>query len=502
MANQSSSPPLRSRRGSKRIAPSEQGSFFPRSSSSSLLASQSSDVIQADGDVDVNYTPPWTEPYVIGIAGPSGSGKTSVASRIIHEINTPWTVLLSLDNFYRPLTPKQLEMAFDNEYDFDNPNAVDLDCCYDCVKSLKGGHKTQIPIYSFAKHDREKDRCITIYGANVIIIEGIYALAHEKLRDLMHLKIYVDTDLDVCLARRLNRDIAQRGRDLQGAIQQWTKFVKPNAERYVKPTMSHADLIVPRGSDNVIAIDMLIRHIKKHLALKSEAHLQKIEKLTGKLSFTKENYPNLQILDNTHQMRGIYTILLDRETSMDDFIFYFDRVAMTLINKALESCTEYREVVVETPLTAMKSVIPSSKFVAVNIVRSGDCFMHSLRKTLPEVAIGKLLIQSDATTGEPQLHTEALPHGIDDSNAKVLLFDAQIISGAGIIMAIQVLADHGVKPQNIVVITYLGSEVGLSRIMRAFKDVTVVVGMVGYRDGISKEPWFRKRFIDSKYFGT
>jgi uridine kinase len=449
------------------------------------------------------YVPPWTEPYVIGVAGPSGSGKTSVAASIIQEINTPWTVLLSVDNFYKPLGPEDRQKAFNNDYDFDSLESVDLDYCYECVKSLRAGHKTQIPIYSFAKHDREKDRFLTIYGANVIVIEGIYALAHEKLRDLMHLKIYVDTDLDVCLARRLNRDIAQRGRDLAGAIQQWNRFVKPNAEKHVKPTMSHADLIVPRGSDNVIAIDMLIKHIKRQLNLKSEAHLQKIEKLTGKLSLTTENYPNLRILEKTNQTRGIYTILLNHDTPMDDFIFYFDRIATKLINKALESCSDYAPTTIITPLgTSMDTIVPISNIIAVNIIRSGDCFMHSLRKTIPEIAIGKVLIQSDVTTGEPQLHAEALPPGISSPGNKVLLLDAQVISGAGLIMAIQVLVDHGVQPRDIVAVTYIAAEIGISRIMRAFKDVTVVVGEVGYRENIISEPWFRKRFIDTEYFGT
>lgn len=488
-------PGLKSRRASTRIAPLTKDSFFPSQSHQE----------NHSGGVELereHYVPPWTEPYVIGVAGPSGSGKTSVASRIIQEINTPWTVLLSIDNFYKPLTQQQMDAAFRNEFDFDDPNAVDLDYCYECVKSLKAGHKTQIPIYSFAKHDREKDRSLTIYGANVIVVEGIYALAHDKLRDLMHLKVYVDTDLDICLARRMNRDIAQRGRDLKGAIQQWNTFVKPNAVRHVKPTMNHADVVVPRGSDNVIAIDMLIKHIKRQLALKSEAHMQKIEKLTGKLSFTVENYPNLKIMERTNQTRGIYTIILDRTTNRDDFIFYFDRIADILINKALESCTEFANITIETPLAAMDTVTSISNTIAVNIIRSGDCFMHSLRKTVPEVAVGKLLIQSDATTGEPQLHAESLPSGIDAEGNKILLFDAQIISGAGIIMAIQILVDHGVKPRNIVVVTYLGSEIGLGRIMRAFRDVTVVVGEVGYREMRSKETWFRKRFIDAKYFGT
>lgn len=408
-------------------------------------------------------------------------------------------MLLSLDNFYKPLTPEQSKLAFQNKWDFDAPESIDLDLCYECVKSLKEGRKTQIPVYSFEKHSRVEDRSITIYGANVIIVEGIYGLYHEKLNSLMHMKVYVDTDLDLCLARRLNRDILYRGRDLAGAMTQWHTSVKPNAERFVKPTMRNANLILPRGSDNVIAINMLIKHIKKQLVLKSEAHLEHINQLTSILDVKNGN---LKVLEKTNQTHGIYTILLNKKTPRDDFIFYFDRIATTLINSALEF-TAFKTIEVETPLNIkFQTMAPSETVVAVNIIRSGDCFMHSLRKTLPEIAIGKLLIQSDSTTGEPQLHSESLPPHVDDKSTRVLLLDAQVISGAAIIMAIQVLVDHGVDPSNITVVTYLATEIGLSRIMKAFKQVTVVVGEIGFHEKMQKETWFRKRFIDTEYFGT
>lgn len=491
--SESASEPTVIKRRSSRIAPKGgEGSFFS-------LPNDIKEFREHLHQDKERYVPPWTEPYIIGVAGPSGSGKTSVASKIIQEINTPWTVLLSLDNFYKPLTPEQSALAFQNKWDFDAPESIDLDLVYECVKSLKEGRKTQIPVYSFEKHSRVEDRTITIYGANVIIVEGIYGLYHEKLNSLMQMKVYVDTDLDICLARRLNRDILYRGRDLAGAMTQWHSTVKPNAERFVKPTMRNANLILPRGSDNVIAIEMLNKHIKKQLALKSEAHLEHLDQLTSILDL---NNTNLKVLEKTNQTRGIYTILLDKKTKRDDFIFYFDRIATTLINKALEF-TSFETIEIETPLNIkMKTPAPSETAVAVNIIRSGDCFMHSLRKTLPEIAIGKLLIQSDSTTGEPQLHSESLPPNIEQKNTRILLLDAQVISGAAIIMSIQVLIDHGVDPSNITVVTYLATEIGLSRIMKAFKEVTVIVGEIGFHDKIESEGWFRKRFIDTDYFGT
>jgi uridine kinase len=201
-------------------------------------------------------------------------------------------------------------------------------------------------------------------------------------------------------------------------------------------------------------------------------------------------------------LKGIYTILIDKFTSRDDFIFYFDRVATTLINKGLEF-NNFENISITTPLDAsFETVTASDTVIAVSIIRSGDCFMHSLRKTLPEIAIGKLLIQSDSKTGEPQLHTNALPKDISSDNKRIILLDAQIISGAAVIMAIQVLIDYGVDARNITLVCYLATEIGLSRVLKAFRDVKVVVGEIGYRQKLESETWFRKRFIDEKYFGT
>ena len=120
------------------------------------------------------YIPPWTTPYIIGIGGPSGSGKTSVAAKIVSRINTPWTVLISLDNFYKPLSPEERKLAFQNDYDFDKPESIDLDLAYECILSLKEGKMTRVPTYSFADHDRIPNKFLSIYGASVIIVEGIY----------------------------------------------------------------------------------------------------------------------------------------------------------------------------------------------------------------------------------------------------------------------------------------------------------------------------------------
>ncbi|SGZ52516.1 CIC11C00000000455 [Sungouiella intermedia] len=504
-------------RRSSRIAPNddESGSFFsptpksePHTSVSDLDLYNLS--IKTSGQKKVTYIPPWTEPYVIGVAGFSGSGKTSISQRIILELNQPWTVLLSFDNFYNPLTPEQSKQAFANNFDFDTPDAMDIDMVVEKLTSLKQGKKTEIPVYSFAQHTRT-DKTITIYGANVIIIEGIYALYDKRLLDLMDVKIFVDTDLDVCLARRLTRDILYRGRDLEGALRQWETFVKPNAVASVTPTMQNADLVIPRGLENTTAIELMIKHIQKQLALKSSLHLRRLKSLGLGSKFPLLAFSNLKVLPTTNHTAGIHSILFSQSTDRTDFIFYFDRIANLLLELALEQLTVFAPKIVKCHGNyEFKGVEQTQDIVAVSIIRSGDCFMTSIRKTFPAIPIGKLLIQSDSLTGEPQLHAESLPSTIN--GAQYFLFDAQIISGAGAIMAIQVLVDHGINLKDVTLITYLLTEIGVRRVFHVFPEVKIIVGKLSnVEESESKynsekfhdTDWlFRTRFIDSLYFGT
>ncbi|AMD21452.1 HER173Wp [Eremothecium sinecaudum] len=453
------------------------------------------------------YMPPWITPYFIGVGGTSGSGKTSIAAKIVSSINTPWTVLISLDNFYKPLNQEERDQAFKNDYDFDQPEALDLDLAYECLRALKEGKKAVMPVYSFIHHNRVPDKNITVYGASVVVIEGIYALHDKRITDLMDLKVYVDADLDICLARRLSRDIISRGRDLSSCLQQWERFVKPNADKFVKPTMKNADAILPSMSDNSIATKMLINHIQSKLQHKSQNHINELIRL-GHESVPLHALHNIHQLPPTNQVRSLQTMILNNNLSRDGFVFYFDRIATILVSNALDNIAatvSETEVIttsgykVDTPL-----VVNFDKVTAINIVRSGDCFMRSLRKTIPNIAIGKLLIQSDSQTGEPQLHCEFLPSNIHENFEQVLLMDAQIISGAAIIMAIQVLVDHGVELSNIKVIAYLATEVGIRRIINAFTDkVSIYTGEIISEKAMQENKcnWARVRFIDSRYFG-
>lgn len=474
----------------------------PRGAQASKAAGEST---MASG----TYIPPWTEPYIIGVAGFSGSGKTSISQRIIEELNQPWTLLLLFDNFYKPLTPEESKQAFASNYDFDTPEAFDIDSLVEKLTLIKAGHKTEIPVYSFTTHNRT-DKTLTFYGANVIIIEGIYALYDPRLLALMDIKVFVDTDLDVCLARRLTRDILYRGRDLAGALLQWERFVKPSASAAVHPTIKNADLVIPRGLDNTTAIDVMLKHIQKQLAAKSILHLERLHGLGHGITLDTARLSNLHLLPSNNYTAVLHLMLLNTATDRADFIFHFDRVAHLLVERALDTLTNYLPATVVCPRDYhYKGLAGMLEIVVVSIVRLGDCFMNSVKKTFPAVPMGKLLIQSAWQTGEPQLHYILLPK---TEGGKYLLLDAQLISGAGAIMAVQVLMDHHVPQKDIVLVTYLSTEIAVKRIMNLFPDVTVVVGKLsnmakpdpGYNsEGFLDSDWvFRSRFIDSIYFGT
>ncbi|RKP33088.1 uridine kinase [Metschnikowia bicuspidata] len=456
------------------------------------------------------YTPPWTEPYIIGIGGFSGSGKTSISQKIIQELNQPWTVLLRLDNFYMTLNEEQRAQALESNYDFDHPGAIDMDLLVEKLGSLKQGEKIEIQVYSFASHQRT-DKTFTIYGANVIILEGIFALFDPSVLDLMDIKVFVDTDLDVCLARRVARDILHRGRDAEGILRQWERFVKPNAVKYVYPTIRNADLVIPRGLDNTTAIDLLIQHIKKQLAAKSQAHIRRLEALGHNFAFNASTCANLHILPSTPHTWGIHSMILSSSTDRTDFIFYFDRMANLLIKRALDTLTNYAPTTVHCNKGyTYAGLAQTLEIIAISIVRTGDCFMTSVKKTIPDIPIGKLLIQSDSLTGEPHLHTESLPKRTE--RAKYILMDAQMIGGAGVIMAIQVLLDHKVDPRDIILVSYLLTEMSVRRLFHVFPEVTLVVGKLSNlevpdpsfnQEGFRDSDWpFLRRFVDSLYFGT
>jgi uridine kinase len=163
-------------------------------------------------------------------------------------------VIISQDSFYRNLTDEERQIASENAYDFDHPDAFDYEMFEQTVSVIKSGKcsSINIPIYDFKTHSRVVGEVEKLPPADVVIVEGILIFFSSSLRDMMDMKIFVDTDADVRLARRIRRDIKERGRDLEGVLSQYEKFVKPSFDDYIMPTKKYADIIIPRGGANTV----------------------------------------------------------------------------------------------------------------------------------------------------------------------------------------------------------------------------------------------------------
>ena len=198
---------------------------------------------------------------VIGIAGGTGSGKTTLMKNLIQRFEGSVTVL-SHDNYYRRndhLTYEQRCLI-----NYDEPAALETDLMARHLDQLRHGQTIQCPVYDFSQHNRSNET-IEIVPKSVIIVEGILIFENKELRDLMDIKIFVDTDADVRLCRRIKRDVNKRGRSLESVLEQYQNTVKPMHEKYVEPSKKFANLVVLEGGKNWVALDMIIGRIQRHL---------------------------------------------------------------------------------------------------------------------------------------------------------------------------------------------------------------------------------------------
>lgn len=447
--------------------------------------------------------PPWyncageqVKPFVIGICGGSASGKTTVATKIIESLDVPWVTLLSMDSFYKVLNEKQHDLAVKNEYNFDHPDAFDFDHLIPTLKRLLKGKKVEVPIYNFVTHSRES-KTKTMYGANVIIFEGILAFYNQEVLKMLDMKIFVDTDADVRLCRRLHRDICERGRDLEGVLKQYCNMVKPAFSHYIAPGMSHADIIVPRGGDNTVAIELVVQHVHTQLSLRGF-------KVREKLASSALGQPlpsSIYLLPPTPQVQGLHTFIRNKETSRDEFIFYSKRLIRLVIEYAL-SLLPFKEITVETPqgIAYEGKRCATDKICGVSILRAGETMEQAVCDVCKDIRIGKILIQTNQQTGEPELYYLRLPKEMKDY--LVLVMDATVATGAAAMMAIRVLLDHDVPEQNIVLVSLLMAESGVHTIAYAFPQVRIVTSAV--------DPEINDKFyvlpgignFGDRYFGT
>ena len=201
------------------------------------------------------------ECFVIGIGGGTGSGKTTLTKRLRERLGSAVTVL-SYDNYYK----SHPDMPYDERVrlNYDHPSAFDTELLVEHLAALRRGETIAAPVYDFKQHDRS-DETMLIAPTGVILVEGILILADERLRSQMDVKIYVDTDADVRILRRVVRDVKQRGRSLESVVTQYLTTVKPMHEQYVEPSRRYADIIVPEGGRNAVALDMLVRRVEHHL---------------------------------------------------------------------------------------------------------------------------------------------------------------------------------------------------------------------------------------------
>ncbi|EEB08550.2 uridine kinase/uracil phosphoribosyltransferase [Schizosaccharomyces japonicus yFS275] len=442
----------------------------------------------------VTYQPPWRRIRFVGIAGPSGSGKTSVAQSIVKSLNQPNVVILSLDSFYKPLTPEQRQQALQNNYDFDKPESIDWDLLYEKLVEIKAGRKVEIPVYSFIEHNRLNET-ITVYGASIIIVEGIFALFNENIRSLFDVSIFLDTDPDVCLSRRLSRDITYRGRDILGVLQQYSRFVKPSYDTYVRTQAKYTDIIVPRGRDNKTALNMVYNYIIRTLSHQSSGHMRNLSTLQAMAPTINDITLNIIELRKTPELEAIKTILLDKSTDSDSVQFYLSRIGSMLMS-LMSDCLAFEETEVTLHSGSKWTGLKLAKQICgVSILRSGGTLEAALLRQYTDVRMGKILVQIHGETGEPSLKFYKFPHGI--AAMDVVLMAAALRDEANVLMALQVLVDFGVPQESIILVVYVSLVESIKTLSLVFPKITIVTAFVEP----SAERCFSMLDIEGVYFG-
>lgn len=203
---------------------------------------------------------------ILGIAGGTGSGKTTLTRRLKERFGDEVSVVYH-DNYYK----RRDDLTYEERcaINYDHPNAFDTDMLLEHLAQLKAGHAVECPVYDYTVHNRS-DKTVLIQPAPVIIVEGILLFAFPELCDLMDIKVFVDTDADVRILRRIVRDVNKRGRTLESVISQYLTTVKPMHEQFVEPSKRKADIIVPEGGKNTVALEMLVHRVSSHLGRSDE----------------------------------------------------------------------------------------------------------------------------------------------------------------------------------------------------------------------------------------
>jgi uridine kinase len=203
-----------------------------------------------------------TKPLIIGIAGGTGSGKSTVARKVAEALTASSVAFIDMDAYYKNFA--HLSMAERRRVNWDHPDAFDLDLFVDHLAQLCAGAAIEKPIYDFVSHVRAP-RTVAVAPSDVVVIDGILLFVDARVRSLLDVKVYVDADADVRLIRRLRRDIAHRGRPFDEIMEQYLATVRPMHLQFVEPSKRYADVIVPRGGHNDVAIEMIVAKIQRRL---------------------------------------------------------------------------------------------------------------------------------------------------------------------------------------------------------------------------------------------
>ncbi|KAH8874408.1 Uridine-cytidine kinase-like 1 [Schistosoma japonicum] len=357
-----------------------------------------------------------------------------------------------IKNRQKDLTPEQKLQAIACHYNFDHPSAFDFDLLESHLCRLREGKTIEVPEYDFKTHSRTS-KTNTVYGANIIIIEGILVFYSQAVSKLMDLKVFVDTDADERLARRLRRDISERGRELNSVLGQYMRFVKPSYEQFIAPSMAQADIIIPRGGQNVVALQLIVQHINKRL-------------------------------------------------KQDAFVFYAERLMRPLCEAAI-NLLPHMDVDIETPQGITyrgRQLAAGTQICGVSILRAGEALEPALCAVCKDIRLGKILIQTNPITSEPELHYIRLPRDIKD--CFVILMDATVATGAAAIMAIRILVEHDVPEDKIILISLIMASQGVHSVAYTYPKAHIVTTAVdlGLNDSYHIVPGVGN--FGDRYFGT
>ena len=203
------------------------------------------------------------EVVIVGVAGASGSGKSLLSTTIVEELGSCKVVVIREDAYYKDLA--HMPMAERNQVNFDHPDAFDHALLIDHLRTLKQFGTIDVPVYDYSTHNRCAETVHIDHDKHIIVVEGILLFVEPQLRDLMDIKIFVDTPADICFIRRLQRDVIERGRKMESVIAQYQKTVRPMFTKFIEPSKRYADIIVPHGGKNRIAIELIQARLKQSL---------------------------------------------------------------------------------------------------------------------------------------------------------------------------------------------------------------------------------------------